>query len=59
MEGLGKGLAIAACAFAIAWAAISLNSPTCFWAFIPLAWIANGWKIGGKTKEKEKDKDDD
>lgn len=55
MEDLGKGLAIAACAFAIALVAVMLKEPQCLWAFIPVAWIASDWRIRNK---REKDKDD-
>ena len=43
MNQLGKGIGIAACAAAIAAGAIVLHEPHIFWAFIPVAWIAQSW----------------
>ena len=55
MEGLGKGLAIASCAIAIAVVAVMLKNPYCLWAFVPVAWIANGWKISYTRKDEDED----
>ncbi|MHC1598869.1 MAG: hypothetical protein ACXQT0_04745 [Candidatus Methanofastidiosia archaeon] len=43
MDGLGKGLAVAACAIAIVYAAVELKAPGCLWAFVPVAWIIEKW----------------
>jgi len=40
MDGLGKGIAIAAASLAVAYIAVELKNPYVCWAFVPIAWMA-------------------
>jgi len=57
MNGLGKGIAIAACALAIAYIAVQLKNPDVCWSFVPVAWMANDWKCSCDCKKDHADED--